>query len=42
MEARLIFAVHNHAPYGVSAQGEAMTSALAAFGMAVGGTSLIC
>jgi hypothetical protein len=34
--------VHNHAPYGVSAQGEAMTSALAAFGMAVGGTSLIC
>jgi hypothetical protein len=36
------FAVHNQAPFGGSAREDTMTSAMAAFGIAVGGTSLIC
>jgi hypothetical protein len=40
--ATVFFAVHNQAPCGVSARGETMASAMAAFGMAVGGASLIC
>jgi hypothetical protein len=37
-----LFAVHNQAPFGGSAREDTMTSAMAAFGIAVGGTSLIC
>jgi hypothetical protein len=35
------FAVHNDAPHGISAPAEAMTSALAAFGVALAGALLI-
>ena len=36
------FAVHNNGLFGGPALGETMTSAMAAFGIAVGVTSLIC
>jgi hypothetical protein len=36
------FAAHNEAPFGGSAREETMTGAMAAVGIAVGGTTLIC
>jgi hypothetical protein len=38
----IFFAVHNRAPPGVSEQEQTMTNAMAAFGVAVCGTSLVC
>src|SRR3981189_152595 len=39
---RCLFATHHPAPSCGSARQETMTSAMAAFGIAVGGSSLIC
>jgi hypothetical protein len=39
---RFFFAAHNQVPSCRSGREEAMTSAMTAFGIAVGGTSLIC